>query len=61
MPENTEKSVKDTEKAVKADKPAKTEKSDKKENGTLFIPIPGMKTKWPPTWKKPLKTVSCRI
>lgn len=32
MPENTEKSVKDTEKAVKADKPAKTEKSDKKEN-----------------------------
>ena len=32
MPENTEKSVKDTEKAVKTGKPAKTEKSDKKEN-----------------------------
>ena len=28
MPENTEKSVKDTEKAVKAEKPAKTEKKE---------------------------------
>ena len=32
MPENTEKTVKDTEQAVNAEKPAKTEKSDKNEN-----------------------------